>query len=82
MANAQRPELSSAFDDMLSKNKKSFEELYRGGRSLAGPTGAITKPAAGWEKPAAASIVAAHHVARHPGRHDRGDDEEDEAPAE
>jgi hypothetical protein len=59
MANAQRPELSSAFDDMLSKNKKSFEELYRGGRSLAGPTGAITKPAAGWEKPAAASPRAA-----------------------
>jgi hypothetical protein len=46
MANTRRPELSSSFDDMLSRNKRSFEELYRSGRSLAEPT-AVTKPATG-----------------------------------
>jgi hypothetical protein len=62
MANTQRPELSSLFDDMLSRNKASFEELYRGGKSLAGPGAAVTKPAAGWEKIAAASPHAAAAV--------------------
>jgi hypothetical protein len=62
MADIQRPELSSIFDDMLSRNKASFEELYRGGQSLAGPSAAITKPAAGWEKIAATSPRAAAAV--------------------
>jgi hypothetical protein len=31
MANASRRDLSSAFDDMLSKSRKSLDELYRGG---------------------------------------------------
>jgi hypothetical protein len=46
MTNTQRPELSAVFDDMLSRNKKSFEELYRGGRSLTEPT-AVTEAATG-----------------------------------
>lgn len=36
MANTQRPELSSVFDDMLVQNKKRFDDLYRGGRLHAG----------------------------------------------
>ena len=28
-ANTPRPQLSSAFDDMLAKSKKSFDDLYR-----------------------------------------------------
>jgi hypothetical protein len=36
MANTQRPELSSVFDDMLAQNKKRFDDLYRGGRPSAG----------------------------------------------
>ncbi len=39
MANPPRPELSSVFDDMLSQNKKSFDDLYRGGRTHAGKSG-------------------------------------------
>jgi hypothetical protein len=39
MANAPRRELSSAFDDMLSKSKKSLDDLYRGA-----PGGNSTKP--------------------------------------
>jgi hypothetical protein len=36
MANPQRPEFSSVFDDMLVQNKKRFDDLFRGGRSQAG----------------------------------------------
>jgi hypothetical protein len=39
MANPGRPELSSVFDNMLSQNKKSFDDLYRGGRTHAGKSG-------------------------------------------
>ncbi len=38
MANPQRPELSSVFDDMLVQSKKRFDDLFRGGRSPAGET--------------------------------------------
>jgi hypothetical protein len=40
MANAQRPELSSVFDDMLTHSGRRFDDLYRGGRSYAGSLGA------------------------------------------
>jgi len=43
MANTQRPELSSVFDDMLAQNKKRFDELYRDGRSHAGKAAAALK---------------------------------------
>jgi hypothetical protein len=36
MANPQRPEFSSVFDDMLVQNKKRFDDLFRGGRAQAG----------------------------------------------
>jgi len=36
MANAQRPELSSVFDDMLANNRKRFDDLYVGAGSRAG----------------------------------------------
>ena len=39
MANPPRPELSSVFDDMLSQNKKRFDDLYRGGWTRAGKSG-------------------------------------------
>jgi hypothetical protein len=32
MANTPRPELSSAFDDMLAQTRKRFDDLYRGGQ--------------------------------------------------
>ncbi len=43
MANMQRPELSSVFDDMLAQNKKRFDELYRDERSHAGKAAAALK---------------------------------------
>jgi hypothetical protein len=43
MANTPRPELSSVFDDMLLQSKKRFDDLYRGGRSLAGEASAAAK---------------------------------------
>jgi hypothetical protein len=58
MANTQRPELSSVFDDMLAQSKQQFDNLYRGGRpstsgspaSTYGPVGsqatAVPSPAA------------------------------------
>ena len=39
MANPPRPELSSVFDDMLSQNQKSFDDLYRGVRTHADKPG-------------------------------------------
>lgn len=30
MANTQRPDLSSVFDDMLAKSKRQFDDLYQG----------------------------------------------------
>ncbi len=36
MADPQRPEFSSVFDDMLAQNKKRFDDLSRGGRAQAG----------------------------------------------
>ena len=37
MADAQRPELSSAFDAMLAHSKRQFDDLYRGGPAHADP---------------------------------------------
>ena len=36
MADPQRPEFSSVFDDMLVQNRKRFDDLFRGGRAPAG----------------------------------------------
>jgi hypothetical protein len=36
MVDASRSDFSSAFDDMLSKNKQSLAELYRGSESIVG----------------------------------------------
>jgi hypothetical protein len=44
MANTQRPELSSIFDDMLAQNKRRFDDLYRGGRPSAGGSAATKGP--------------------------------------
>ena len=44
MANPPRPELSSAFDDMLAQTRKRFEDLYRGGSPRAGEPVAQPKP--------------------------------------
>jgi hypothetical protein len=44
MTNPPRPELSSVFDDMLSQNKKSFDDLYRGGRTNSGKSGRAVAP--------------------------------------
>lgn len=42
MANAPRPQLSSAFDDLLAKGRKRFDDLYHGGQP---PTGKrVTSP--------------------------------------
>jgi len=47
MANPQRPEFSSVFDDMLEQNKKRFDDLFRGGRSQAGEPAASSAAFAG-----------------------------------
>ena len=44
MANQPRPELSSAFDDMLAQTRKRFEDLYRGGSPRAGEPAAPVRP--------------------------------------
>jgi len=43
MAHAQRPELSSVFDDMLANNRKRFDDLYVGGGSRAGDPFALPR---------------------------------------
>jgi len=50
MANPQRPsELSSAFDDMLAKSKKRFDDLYVRPQPVAASfTVAQTRPGGGW----------------------------------
>ena len=47
MADPQRPEFSSAFDDMLVQNKKRFDDLFRGGRAQAGEPAASSAAFAG-----------------------------------
>jgi hypothetical protein len=64
MANTQRPELSSVFDDMLVQNKKRFDDLYRGGRLRAGEAAAAAKGAIGQERRTVASPTAA--LSAHP----------------
>jgi hypothetical protein len=56
MANTQRPELSSVFDDMLAQNKKRFDDLFGSGRRLAATTpfaGSSTAPRSGAPAPSA-----------------------------
>ena len=43
-ANTPRPQLSSVFDDMLTKSKRSLDDLYRGGLSRAGGSSAQARP--------------------------------------
>jgi hypothetical protein len=61
-ANNPRPQLSSVFDDMLAKSKRSFDDLYRGGLSRAGESSAQTRPfgarATTTARPAAGSLPA------------------------
>jgi hypothetical protein len=45
-ANTPRPQLSSVFDDMLAKSKRSFDDLYRGGLSRAGESSVQARPLA------------------------------------
>jgi hypothetical protein len=47
MANPPRPELSSAFDDMLAQTRKRLDELYRGGLPRAGEPVTSPSPLAG-----------------------------------
>src|SRR5271170_6997168 len=47
MANPQRPEFSSVFDDMLVQNEKRFDDLFRGGRLHAGEPAASSAAFAG-----------------------------------
>jgi hypothetical protein len=44
MASTPRPELSSAFDDMLAQTRKRFDDLYRGGQPQAGAAAAPAAP--------------------------------------
>lgn len=46
MANPQRSELSSVFDDMLAHNKKQFDDLYPSRQSHAGAPAGEAKPSA------------------------------------
>lgn len=58
MADTPRRELSSVFDDMLTQNRKRFDDLYHGGRSKAGGLPAVARstiPAPG--RPASASAM-------------------------
>jgi hypothetical protein len=57
MANPPRPELSSAFDDMLAQTRKRFDELYRGGQSHGGEPVASPRPPAGRQATARAPRV-------------------------
>jgi hypothetical protein len=43
-ANTPRPQLSSVFDDMLTKSKRSLDDLYRSGLSRAGEPSAQARP--------------------------------------
>jgi len=46
-ANTLHPQLSLVFDDMLTKSKRSLDDLYRGGLSRAGEPSAQARPFAG-----------------------------------
>jgi hypothetical protein len=58
--NTPRPQLSSAFDDMLAKSKRGFDHLYRGGFSRSGESSARARPIAArmttTPRPAAGSL--------------------------
>ena len=58
MANTQRPELSSVFDDLLVQNKKRFDDLYRGGRSHGGAPATAAKGPVGRERSTVAPLAA------------------------
>ena len=52
MANTPRPQLSSAFDEMLAKTKTRFDDLYRGGAPrTAGPERVAAARAVGRRTP-------------------------------
>jgi hypothetical protein len=60
MAETHRPQLSSVFDNMLVRNKKRFDDLYRGGHSRTGEreTAAIAVDALGRQRSDAALAAA------------------------
>jgi len=43
MANTSRPQLSSAFDDLLAQGRKRFDDLYHGGQPHTGMRGASAR---------------------------------------
>jgi hypothetical protein len=43
-ANTPRPQLSSAFDDMLAKSKRGLDDLYRSGFSRSGGSSVQARP--------------------------------------
>jgi hypothetical protein len=55
MADPQRPELLSVFDDMLVQNKKRLDDLFRGGRAQAGEPAARSPGVAGKSQTVAAA---------------------------
>ena len=59
MANAQRPELSSVFDEMLAQNKKRFDDLYGSRRPQAGAFATGAAPSAEQGRPAGLSPITA-----------------------
>lgn len=63
MANTQRPELSSVFDDMLAQNKKRFDDLYRSGRPHAGETVAAAKTPIGRERTSSPTAASSSQLA-------------------
>jgi hypothetical protein len=63
MANTPRPELSSAFDDMLAQTRKRFDDLYRGGQPRAGEPVTQARPFASREVTARRPRPAASRLA-------------------
>jgi hypothetical protein len=55
MAKAERPELSSVFDDMLAQNKKRLDGLYGSGGPRANASSAPVPAAGGWKMKATTS---------------------------
>jgi hypothetical protein len=59
MADTQRPQSLSAFDDMVVQNKKRFDDLYRGGRAHAGEALTVQAAIGGERSKVAAAAIAA-----------------------
>jgi hypothetical protein len=70
MANTPRLELSSAFDDMLARSKKHFDDLYRGTRqpsveaAVSAPSSVDRQTTAQRPRPSSATINADSPAAR------------------